>query len=231
VVRFLVWAIAAAFRPRVRLIAENLCLRQQLLVLQRRHPQPRLGNADRRFWIIASRWFSSWRGSLLIVKPETVLRWHRQGWRAYWSWRSRRPRGRSGRRPIPQELQALIRRMTAENRLWGQKRIQAELARLGFYSFCEDRRKIYEFATRSRAVLGLAKILEAPRIEHMGVRFLLRPNNPFSDALCLFCNPAREPGNLARCDNAVSDSRVGSPANSGVLRLGSIATAVPDSRP
>ena len=79
-VRFLVWVIAAAFRPRVRLIAENLCLRQQLLVLQRRHPQPRLGNADRRFWIIASRWFSSWRGSLLIVKPETVLRWRRRGW-------------------------------------------------------------------------------------------------------------------------------------------------------
>jgi len=72
VVRFLVWAIAAAFRPRVWLIAENLCLRQQLLVLQRRHPQPRLGNADRRFWIIACRWFSGWRGSLLIVKSETV---------------------------------------------------------------------------------------------------------------------------------------------------------------
>jgi transposase InsO family protein len=116
----------------MRLIAENLCLRQQLLVLQRRHPQPRLANADRRFWIIAYRRFSSWRGSLLIVKPETVLRWHRGGWRAHWSWRSCRQRGRSGRRPILQELQALIRRMTAENRLWGQKRIQAELARLGF---------------------------------------------------------------------------------------------------
>jgi transposase InsO family protein len=132
VVRFLVWAISAAFRPRVVLIAENLCLRQQLLVLQRRHPQPRLRNADRRFWIIASRWFGGWHGSLLIVKPETVLRWHRRGWRAYWSWRSRRQRGRGGRRPIPTELQALIRRITTENRLWGQKRIQAELARLGF---------------------------------------------------------------------------------------------------
>jgi transposase InsO family protein len=60
------------------------------------------------------------------------LRWHRRGWRAYWSWRSRRQPGRSGRHPIPQELQALIPRLTAENRLWGQKRIQAELARLGF---------------------------------------------------------------------------------------------------
>jgi transposase InsO family protein len=61
-----------------------------------------------------------------------MLRWHRQGWRAYWSWRSQRGRRNIGRRPMPQSLQALIRRMTIENRLWGQKRIQAELARLGF---------------------------------------------------------------------------------------------------
>ena len=82
---FLVWAILAALKPKVLLVAENLCLRQQLLVLQRRHPQTRLRNADRQFWICASRWFADWRNSLLIVKPETVLRWHRRGWRAYWS--------------------------------------------------------------------------------------------------------------------------------------------------
>ena len=88
VVRFLVWIISAAVKPKALLVAENLCLRQQLLVLQRRHPQPRLRNADRQFWICASRWFTDWRNSLLIVKPETILRWHRRGWRAYWSWRS-----------------------------------------------------------------------------------------------------------------------------------------------
>ena len=82
-VRFLVWIISAALKPRALLVAENLCLRQQLLVLQRRHPQTRLRNADRQFWICASRWFADWRNSLLIVKPETVLRWHRRGWRAY----------------------------------------------------------------------------------------------------------------------------------------------------
>ena len=81
--RFLVWIISAALKPKGLLVAENLCLRQQLLVLQRRHPQPRLRNADRQFWICASRWFAGWRNSLLIVKPETVLRWHRRGWRAY----------------------------------------------------------------------------------------------------------------------------------------------------
>ena len=113
------------------MIAENLCLRQQLLVLQRRHPRPRLSNADRRFWILASRWLGGWRKSLVIVTPETVLSWQRLGWRAYWTWRSSR-RARGGRPAIAGELQALIRRMSTENALWGQKRIQAELARLGF---------------------------------------------------------------------------------------------------
>ena len=129
--RLLVLAIVAVFRPKALLIAENLCLRQQLIVLQRRHPRPRLRDADRRFWILASRWFSDWRHPLLIVKPETVLGWQRAGWRAYWRWRSSHET-RGGRPAIPVELQALIARMAAENHLWGQKRIQAELARLGF---------------------------------------------------------------------------------------------------
>ena len=129
--RLLLWAIAAIFRPKTLLIAENLCLRQQLLVLQRRYPRPRLSNADRRFWILASRWFGGWRRPLRIERSETVLRWHRRGWRAYWTRLSHRTVKR-GRRPLPQELRALIRRMAAENWLWGQKRIQGELARLGF---------------------------------------------------------------------------------------------------
>jgi len=129
--RCLLWAFAAAMRSRLLLAADNICLRQQLMVLQRRKPRPRLEDADRRFWILACRWFSGWRSSLLILKPETVLRWHRQGWRTYWRWRSRRA-GRRGRRPIAPELRTLIRRMTLENQLWGQRRIQAELARLGF---------------------------------------------------------------------------------------------------
>jgi len=101
VVRFLVWVISAALKPKALLVAENLCLRQQLLVLHRRHPQSRLRNADRQFWICASRWFAGWRNSLLIVKPETVLRWHRRGWRTYWSWRSNRQHRRIGRRRFP----------------------------------------------------------------------------------------------------------------------------------
>ena len=129
--RCLLWAIAAAVRPKALLIADNLCLRQQLLVLHRRKPRPRVEDGDRRFWVLACRWFVFWRTSVLIVKPETVLRWHRRGWRTYWCRRSSR-KGKPGRRPIAPELGTLIRRMTIENPLWGQRRIQAELARLGF---------------------------------------------------------------------------------------------------
>ena len=118
-------------KSRASLVAENLCLRQQLVVLQRRHPRPRLTDADRRFWILARCWFRGWRQTLLIVKPESVIAWHRKGWKACWRWRSRAP-ANSGRRPIRDELRLLIRRMASENVLWGQRRIQAELGRLGF---------------------------------------------------------------------------------------------------
>jgi putative transposase len=114
--RCLLWALAAAVQPKALLIADNLCLRQQLLVLQRRMPRPRLEDADRRFWLLVCRWFSGWRTSLLIVKPETVLRWHRLGWRTYWRRHSGRT-GRPGRRPIAPELRTLICRMAMENRL------------------------------------------------------------------------------------------------------------------
>jgi len=131
ILRWLLWGLAAGFRLQASLVVENICLRQQLLVLGRRQPRPRIRDADRRFWVLACRWLADWRRSLLIVKPETVLRWHRRGWRAYWR-RHSRWKGNAGRPPIVPELRGLIRRMAAENRLWGQRRIQAELARLGF---------------------------------------------------------------------------------------------------
>ena len=130
-IRWVGWAITALLKPKALLVAENLCLRQQLIVLQRRQSRPRLLGVDRRFWILARQCYSGWRDVLVIVQTETVLRWHRQGWRAYWRWRSR-PRRTSGREPISAEMRALIRRMASENRCWGQRRIQAELVRLGF---------------------------------------------------------------------------------------------------
>jgi hypothetical protein len=111
--RCLLWGITAVFRPKLLLIADNLCVRQQLLVLHRRNPHPRLKDADRRFWVLACRWSVDWRTSLLFLKPETVLRWHRRGWRTYWRCRSRRG-GVVGRCPIAPELQTMIRRMANE---------------------------------------------------------------------------------------------------------------------
>jgi len=131
VIRCLAYAFNAIFKSRARLVAENLCLRQQLIVLKRRQIRPQLRDADRRFWVLACHWFSRWRRSLIVVKPDTVVSWHRNGWKAYWRWRSRRPAG-TGRRKIDPELRELIRRMARENPLWGQRRIQAEMARLGF---------------------------------------------------------------------------------------------------
>ena len=79
VIRWVGRAIAAFLKPKALLVAENLCLRQQLIVLQRRQPRPRLLHADRQFWIHARRWYSGWRDVLLIVQPETVLRWPAKG--------------------------------------------------------------------------------------------------------------------------------------------------------
>jgi transposase InsO family protein len=126
------WLFAGAwvlFMPRLQLITEIACLRQQLAVLQRQRPHSRLKNLDRRFWILMCRGFSKWRECLLIVTPGTVLHWHRKGWRHYWRLKSK-PRC-AGRRRIALELRELIRHMARDNPLWGQVRIMAELLKLG----------------------------------------------------------------------------------------------------
>jgi len=131
VVRLLLPALVAWFRPRHHLIAENLCLRQQLIVLRRCRLRPPLQDSDRWFWIAVLRWFPNWREALILVKPATVIGWHRKGWRAYRRWKSKRQRGR-GRKSVPIELRQLIRRLATENPLWGQRYIQAELEKLGY---------------------------------------------------------------------------------------------------
>jgi putative transposase len=117
-------------KPRALLVFENLCLRQQLALLARHHPHPRVRDRDRRFWILMSHWFSGWRKVLLIVQPETVLGWHRRVWRYYW--RRVLAKKPAGRKRIPLGLRQLIRRLAAENPLWGQVRIMAELLKLGY---------------------------------------------------------------------------------------------------
>ena len=115
---------------RAELAAENLALRQQLAILEQRSKRSRLRKRDRIFWAWLSRFWSNWRSVLVIVQPETVVRWHKQGFRLYWRWKSRA--GKVGRPALDAEIRILIRRMSRENPLWGTPRIQSELRPLGY---------------------------------------------------------------------------------------------------
>jgi len=121
--------LRALFRTPTALALENLALRQQLAALKQKPNRPRLRKSDRIFWVWLSKLWSDWRGSLIIVQPETVVRWHRQGFRLYWRWKSR-PRS-PGRPKVDAEIRRLIRRMCRENPLWGVPRILSELKYLG----------------------------------------------------------------------------------------------------
>jgi hypothetical protein len=129
---FVLAVLASPFKSKSRLEAENAVLRHQLIVLRRRvrgRAQPT--NNDRWFLVQMYRWFPSILKVVTIVQPETLVRWHRAGFRFYWRWKSR-PQG--GRPQIDTELRALIRQMSTENRLWGAPRIHGELLKLGLAS-------------------------------------------------------------------------------------------------
>ena len=125
----LVLAIRSRFTSRARLAAENLILRQQLVILRRKSPtRVRLWNINRLLMVWLYRLYPSLLDAIIIVQPETLLRWHRRGFRAYWHWKSRHV---GGRPRIDSEIRALIRRMSRENPLWGAPRIHGELLMLG----------------------------------------------------------------------------------------------------
>jgi len=122
-------SIVSAFKTRRSLALENLALRQQLAVLQRSAKRPRISNVDRGFWVLLRRIWPDWNSVLLIVKPETVIRWHRASFRRYWTWKSRRRR--PGRPSVAPEVRDLIRNMSRSNPLWGAPRVHGELMKLG----------------------------------------------------------------------------------------------------
>lgn len=129
---FILSLIAAArvfFQSRTDTAVEVLALRQQVAVLKRRRPRPPLRPLDRLFWTLLRATWSRWKDALVIVKPETVVGWHRAGFRLYWRWKSRR---RDGRPRIKEEIRVLIRRLAQENSDWGAPKIHGELQKLGF---------------------------------------------------------------------------------------------------
>ena len=127
---FVLTVLASPFKSKLRLEAENAVLRHQLIVLRRRlHGPVRLTNHDRWFLIQLYRWCPSILTVLAVLRPATLVRWHREGFRYYWRWKSRR---RGGRPQIEADVRTLIRRMSIENPPWGSPRIHGELLKLGF---------------------------------------------------------------------------------------------------
>jgi transposase InsO family protein len=127
---FVLATLTSPFRSKSRLEAENAALRHQLIVLRRKiQGRVRLTNNDRWFFIQLYRWFPSILQVLTIIRPETLVRWHRAGFRCYWRWKSRSV---GGRPLLETDLRMLIRRISIENPLWGAPRIHGELLKLGF---------------------------------------------------------------------------------------------------
>jgi hypothetical protein len=112
----------------VNLAAENIALRQQLAAMKRTNKRPKILMIDRLFWVVLSRIWTAWRESLVIVTPDTVVRWHRKGFKLFWTFKSKG----AGRPRVDREIRKLVRKMAKANPSWGAPRIQGELLRLGF---------------------------------------------------------------------------------------------------
>jgi transposase InsO family protein len=163
---------AASFKSKRRLEVENVILRHQLMILRRRLPgRVRLTNSDRWLFVQLYRWFPSTLQALTVICPETLVRWHRVGFRSYWRWKSG---ARGGRPQIDSDLRALIQKISLENPLWGAPRIHGELLKLGF----------------EVAQLSVAKYMaKRSRPPSQGWRTFLRNHAPDIAAMDLFVVP------------------------------------------
>src|SRR5207237_6569211 len=160
------------FKSKSRLEAENAALRHQLIVLQRRvSGRVQLTNGDRLFLVMLYRWFLSVLKAITIIRPETLVRLHRAGFRRYWRWKSR---SFGGRPQIAADLRSPIRRMSAENPLWGAPRIHGELLKLGFE------------VAQSSVAKYMVKRCGPPS---QGWRTFMRNNAPDIAAMDLFVTP------------------------------------------
>jgi len=127
--KLIIIAFFKIFSRKANIIAENISLRQQLAVYKRKHKKIPITNSDRIFWVFISKIWSKWKSALIIVNPETVLSWHRKGFKLFWRLKSRK---KAGRPKIDAEIRQLIRKMSRENPKWGVPHIKSELALLGY---------------------------------------------------------------------------------------------------
>jgi transposase InsO family protein len=163
-------------RPRRDLLLENLALRQQLLVLEREKPNPVFRYRDRLFWVLLLRWWTNWRRPLRLVRPQTVIAWHRRIWRFWW-WRKSRS-GAGGRPQLDREMIALIRRISRENPTWGAPRIHGEMLKLG-YDLSEATVSRYMLKRRGRPTQNWKTFLRNHTSEIAAIDFLTVPTITF----------------------------------------------------
>jgi hypothetical protein len=208
-ITFISTLISALKRHR-NLALENLALRQQLAVFKRRHPRPKLQPTDRLFWIWLSRVWMEWRESLIIVKPETVIGWHRKGFRLFWTKLSRRKR--VGRPMVGSEVRGLIKEMAQANPLWGAPRIHGELLKLGIEVSASKRLAVD--AQRQEASFSNVTNLPRQSPSRDGLdRFPHRSDGRISRAVCASCTGAPPQARGAFQRDQTSNSSLDSAAN------------------
>ena len=163
-------------RPRRDLLLENLALRQQINVLRRDNPKPAFRLQDRLFWVVLMRTWAGWRQPLTLVQPQTVIAWHRKGWRLWWRFKSK-PR-EVGRPRVPWEVIELIRRISRENPTWGTPRMHGELMMLG-HVVSEATVARYMVARRGRPTQNWKTFLRNHLAETAAIDFLTVPTVTF----------------------------------------------------
>src|SRR6516165_9512612 len=186
----LLGTLRSSFWTRAAVQFEILALRHQVNVLRRsQRGRVRLSRADRLFWTWLRRFWPAWRSALVVVKPETVMAWHRKGFQLFWTWKSchRQP----GRPELPPDTRELIRRMSLANPLWGAPRIHGELLKLSIEVSQATRGQIHGSSAKT-ALPNVADFPEQPR-EAVGLDGLLRgADRHLSSSLCLCRLGARE---------------------------------------
>jgi len=214
----LVWlALVGAFRSRVSLEAENTILRHQLNVLRRQSPKrPTFGMLDRLIFAGLYRLAPKVVGALAIVKPETVIKWHRAGFRSYWRWKSRR---RGGRPTVAPEIRKLIREMSIANPLWGAPRIHGELLKLGI-DIGQTSVAKYMARRKRPAIPRLEDVPSQSCRRHRRDGSVRRTDNLISSALRLADHGAWSTADFMVWRHSASDRRLDRKSDHGSLRLG-----------
>src|SRR5258705_10826304 len=199
----------SAFNSRATLYLENLALRHQLGILRRSVKRPNLTSADRLLWAWLCEAWSDWRSALVIVKPETVIGWHRKGFRLFWTWKVRH--GQPGRPPVSKEIRQLIRKMSRENPLWGAPRIHGELLKLGI-DIGETSVGKYIVRTRNPPSQHWQTFLENHVKTMVSIDFFTVPTLRFSGSVRIPGSGSRPKADRAFQRDRVSYCRVDRPA-------------------